>query len=85
VPRFRVDQMMSLCWKYFIPLTFVAFIGTALWMWVAPPWARVGMRLAMFTVGGVGLGALFVSRVLYNMRNARRRLWDISGVIVPRR
>jgi NADH:ubiquinone oxidoreductase subunit H len=83
VPRFRVDQMMALCWKYFIPLTFASFLGTALWMWIAPPWARVGMRLLMFAVFGVALTAVFARRVLYNMRNARRRLWDISGALTP--
>jgi len=85
VPRFRVDQMMSLCWKYFIPITFATFLGAALWVWLAPPWVRVGMRLALFTVFGLGVAVLFVRRVMYNMKNARRRLWDISGVLTPRR
>jgi NADH-quinone oxidoreductase subunit H len=84
VPRFRVDQMMSLCWKYFIPITFVTFLGAALWGWLVPPGARVGVRVAMFAVFGLGVAFLFVRRVLYNMKNARRRLWDISGALTPR-
>ena len=33
LPRFRVDQMMNLCWKYFIPISFANFIGVLLWAW----------------------------------------------------
>ncbi|MCB0326854.1 MAG: NADH-quinone oxidoreductase subunit H [Bdellovibrionales bacterium] len=32
LPRYRVDQMMDLCWKRFTPLMFVCVMGTALWM-----------------------------------------------------
>ena len=32
LPRFRVDQMMTLCWKKLIPLGMVCFFGVAVWM-----------------------------------------------------
>jgi NADH-quinone oxidoreductase subunit H len=32
LPRLRIDQMMSLCWKYFIPISFACLVMTALWM-----------------------------------------------------
>ncbi len=34
LPRLRIDQMMSMCWKYFIPISFSCFILTAAWMLV---------------------------------------------------
>jgi NADH:ubiquinone oxidoreductase subunit H len=66
LPRFRVDQMMNLCWKYFIPASFAGFVGVVFWDWIAPPMAVMIMKWVMFLVFGVGLGGWFLSRVLYN-------------------
>lgn len=32
LPRLRIDQMMTLCWKYFIPISFFCLTFSALWM-----------------------------------------------------
>lgn len=31
LPRLRVDQLMNLCWKYFIPISFFNIFGTGVW------------------------------------------------------
>ena len=31
LPRLRVDQLMNLCWKYFIPISFFNILGTGIW------------------------------------------------------
>ena len=32
LPRIRVDQLMRMCWKYLVPLTFVNLLGVSLWL-----------------------------------------------------
>jgi len=32
LPRLRIDQMMAMCWKYFIPISFACLVSTAVWM-----------------------------------------------------
>lgn len=32
LPRLRIDQMIGMCWKYFIPVSFVCMIMTAGWL-----------------------------------------------------
>ncbi len=70
LPRFRVDQMMSLCWKYFVPWTFAAVLFQALWVWLAPPASTANKVMAAFTALGCGGGLLWVffSRVFYNWK-----------------
>jgi NADH-quinone oxidoreductase subunit H len=72
LPRFRLDQLMSLCWKYLVPLSFACFLATAGWMWLARerPLLEAGVRWGTFLVGGVGVGALFITRVIVNYRSS---------------
>jgi NADH:ubiquinone oxidoreductase subunit H len=73
LPRFRVDQMMNICWKYFIPLSFVCFIATTLWVWMTTthPIIQEGAGWAMFLIFGVGLFAVFAGKVIRNLRKTR--------------
>ena len=71
LPRVRIDQMMNLCWKWFVPLSFGAFLFTAVWMVIAlPPTVQLIISLATF---GTGLFLIFhfIRRVRYNIRESR--------------
>jgi NADH-quinone oxidoreductase subunit H len=76
LPRFRVDQMMRLCWKYFVPWTFAAVLFQALWSWAMPPAGRSITQVLTFLVCGLGLVFLFVSRLFYNWKRNPEEKWS---------
>jgi len=70
LPRFRVDQMMSLCWKWLLPVGLAMFMASTAWTWVEAAAPRLGLvvRWSTFLLGGVGLFAAFVRRVVRTFR-----------------
>ena len=77
LPRFRVDQMMRLCWKTFVPWTFAAVLFQALWVWLAPAGLRMAIQIATFAICGLALLGVFLDRVIYNWRkNPEKLTWN---------
>ncbi len=66
LPRIRMDQLMSLCWKYLVPIGFFCVMGVAVWMLLFPqgvPW----MRTFLTILAGITLVYYFY-RVYYQIK-----------------
>lgn len=72
VPRVRMDQLMSMCWKYMVPIGFVCVLGVALWM-ILFPQGIPAMRY-LLTALAVIVVLYYFYRVYFNFRASRAEL-----------
>ncbi len=73
LPRVRIDQLMAVCWKYFVPISFVNLIGTAIWVALWPEGTSIvpDVMLAI----GITIAVLFIRRVVYYLKQSRMELY----------
>ena len=61
LPRLRVDQLMNLCWKYFIPISFFNILGVGIWGLIFPTDSLLSIVISVVVII---LGLIFTFGVL---------------------
>jgi NADH-quinone oxidoreductase subunit H len=61
LPRLRVDQLMNLCWKYFIPISFFNILGVGIWGLIFP---QDSLLSIIISIAIIILGLIFIFGVI---------------------
>ena len=73
--------MMTICWKYLVPMVFVLTFLILGWM-IILPWESTAswvIRIIM-TLAGAGLAVEYVRRIRYNLRQAKVEI-DLNVIV----
>jgi NADH-quinone oxidoreductase subunit H len=62
LPRVRVDQLMIICWHYFVPLSLLSILGVSIWMAVS--YGHSGLQIGM-SIFSAAIWLYFVFLVIY--------------------
>jgi len=78
LPRLRVDQLMIMCWKYFVPIGFVCVIGSSLFS-ILPQegnwaWFQFGIQILLTLLGG-GIVLTLLWRSVFNIRTMGDKIY----------
>jgi NADH-quinone oxidoreductase subunit H len=80
LPRIRIDQMMSLCWKYLVPAAFACFVFTLFWELAAGSLPKLELASGvLLTVAALVVLALFAKRVRDNIHAVHGDKLDLSN------
>jgi NADH-quinone oxidoreductase subunit H len=75
LPRMRVDQLMGLCYRYLVPISFVCLFVSAIYSLIIPAGSTIDLVIHVLTAGLGGLVVLiFLWRVVYHARRVGDRL-----------
>jgi NADH-quinone oxidoreductase subunit H len=67
LPRLRIDQLMTTCWKYLVPLSFAALAGVLVLLPIVTEGGVIDVVLRLvLSALGIAIAVLYVRRVRFN-------------------